>query len=142
MRVLGSETRPFQIERETYNLPVPVVFPEQSLYFAVPQPHERRNCEGRCCGLREQCEDGLNLLQRVGIRFLRLCGLWVDGRIAGGVFPLEIILLLCQSENSADYALDVFQSVAAQLARSNLIQPALNVVRPRVLQPNLLARAV
>ena len=121
MRVFGSEMRPFQIERETYNLPVSVVLPQQALYFAVPQSHECRNCEGCCRGLGEQGEDGLNLLQRVGIRFLRFCGLWIDGRIAGGVLSLEIVLLLCQSENSADYALDVFQGVAAELARSNLI---------------------
>jgi len=69
----------------------------------------------------------------IGIRFLRFCGLWVDGRIAGRVFPLEIVLLLCQSENSANYTLDVLQCVAAELPRSNLIQPTLHVVCPRVL---------
>jgi hypothetical protein len=55
-----------------------------------------------------------------------------------GFSPWEIILLLCQGGNSADHALNVFEGVTAQLARSNLIEPALNVVRSRVLQPNLL----
>jgi hypothetical protein len=84
-----------------------VVLPEQTLYFAVPQLHEPRNCEGCCCWLRKQGEDRLNLFQRVRISFLRFCGLWVHGRIAGRVLTLEIVLLLCQSEDSADYALDV-----------------------------------
>jgi hypothetical protein len=53
-----------------------------------------------------------------------------------GFFALEIVLLLCQSEDSADYAFDVFQGVAAQLARSNLIQPTLDVVGACVFQPN------
>ena len=72
---------------------------------------------------------------------MRFSGLRIDRSIAGGVLSLEIILLLRQCENSADYALDVFQSVAAQLARSDLIEPALDVVGPRVLQPNLLAQS-
>jgi hypothetical protein len=38
----------------------------------------------------------------------------------------------------ADDALDVFENVAAQLGRPDLIQPALDVVRSRIFQPKLL----
>jgi hypothetical protein len=102
------------------------------LYLAVPQSHECGNRESCCRGLREKAENALDLLQRVGIRFLRFCCLWIDSRITGGVFTLEIILLLCQREDSADYAFDVFQSIAAELACANLIEPTLNVICSRV----------
>lgn len=52
---------------------------------------------------------------------------------------MEIVLLLCQSENAADRALDVLQGVAAELGRSDLIQPSLDVVGSSLLEPNLSA---
>ena len=52
---------------------------------------------------------------------------------------MEIVLLLREGKNTADHTLDVFQSVATQFAGSDLIQPALDVVRPRVFQPDLRA---
>ena len=57
-----------------------------------------------------------NSSKRIGIRFLRLSGPRINRRVAGGVFSLEIVLLLRQREDSADDALDVLQSVAAQFA--------------------------
>jgi hypothetical protein len=105
----------------------------------MPESHETRDGESRCCGLGQQADDGLQLLQRVGIGFLRLRRSRINRCVAGGVFPLEIVLLLCQSENAADRALDVLQGVAAELGRSDLIQPSLDVVGSSLLEPNLSA---
>ncbi len=97
------------------HLAVSEVLPQQALNLAVSQSHERGDCKSRCRGLRQYRQYRVHFLQRVGIRFLRLRCVRTGRGIPSGVLPSEIVLLLCQSENSAYYALDVLQGVAAQL---------------------------
>ncbi len=78
------------------------------MYFAVPQAHERRHRKGCSCGFGEQRQDCLYLLQRVGIGFLWFRCFGIDRGISGWVLTLEIVLLFCQREDSADDTLDVF----------------------------------
>ena len=59
----------------------------------------------------------------VGVRFLRLSGHRIDRSIAGRVFRLKIVLLLCQREDAAYNTLDVLQRVPAQVTHADLIQP-------------------
>ena len=81
----------------------------------------------------------MDFVQAVGICFLRFSGPRIDCGIAGGVFTLEIVLLLCKRENATNYTLDVFESVATELARPDLVQPTLYVEGSRIFEPNLLA---
>ena len=88
------------------------VLPKQTANLAIAQPHECGNCKRCTSGLGQPGEYALDLLQRIGLRFLRLGSHRVNCRIAGGILSVEIVQLLRQSENLAHDTLNVFQSIA------------------------------
>lgn len=68
--------------------------------------------------------------------FPRLCGPRINRCVAGRIFPLEIVKLLRQRENAANYALAVPKGIAAQLASlADFGEPTLHDIRLRVLEP-------
>src|SRR5215470_16567297 len=50
--------------------PVPIVLPQKPLNLALPQPHERSHGEGSRSWFGKQADDGLQILQAVGIQFV------------------------------------------------------------------------
>lgn len=72
--------------------------------------------------------------------FLALPVLQDQSRCHAQVFALEIVKLLCQSENPTDDALDMPEGIAAELAGfADLHEPTLRDVFPSVLEPLLAA---
>jgi len=108
----------------------------------VAKTHKRRDRKSSGRRLGQNRKNALNLLQTVRIGLLRFWSLRVHRRIARGVFPLKVILLLRQGENSADDALNVLECVPAEFAPSDLIEPRLNVIGSSVLQPDPLTQGV
>ena len=108
----------------------------------MAKTHKRRDRKSSGRRLGQNRKNALNLLQTVRIGLLRFWSLRVHRRIARGVFPLKVILLLRQGENSADDALNVLECVPAEFAPSDLIEPRLNVIGSSVLQPDPLTQGV
>ncbi len=77
----------------------------------MSQPHVRRHSEGRSRGLGQARKDALHLLQCVCVGLLRLSSRKVHGRVAGGVLPLEVVLLLAKVKIAL---ITVAQGISAQ----------------------------